>query len=187
MRSEHAFNQTSTGWELKLRKKWNQEAISVPCKTLNVGLKAYRSRIQRSRLCQRAPSCYSPPNHPHCPKVCRVRLLPCPMSDWGRRWPHRARGTSLTLAVKDLAPSYRGVSSVHSPSSLWPVSLLLGHYTLQNRKKNHLATKLATGRARRLTAMAPCHSFPPLDLHRRPSQFSQYSSLRLLGVWPRGL
>jgi hypothetical protein len=54
-------------------------------------------------------------------------------------------------------------------------------------KKNHLATKLATGRARRLTAMAPCHSFPPLDLHRRPPLFSQYSSLRLLGVWPRGL
>ena len=70
MRSECASDQTSTGWKLKLRKK-NQEAISVPCKTTKVGLKAYRSRIQRPRRYQRALGCYS---HPEALSAKVVRL-----------------------------------------------------------------------------------------------------------------
>jgi hypothetical protein len=75
IRSECACDQTSTGWELRLRRKQNQGAISVPRKTTKAGLKAYRSRIQRSWRCQRAPSCCSPPNY-------RVVLAVSPTLAW---------------------------------------------------------------------------------------------------------
>jgi hypothetical protein len=48
MRSEPAPDQTFTGWELRLRKKNQGAIISVPRKTMEAGLNAYRSRIQKS-------------------------------------------------------------------------------------------------------------------------------------------
>ena len=62
MQRKCASDQAFTGWELKLRKKENRGAISIPRKTTKAGLKPYRSRIQRSWGCQLAPSRYSPPN-----------------------------------------------------------------------------------------------------------------------------
>jgi hypothetical protein len=76
--SKRASYQTFTGWESKLRKEKNQEAISVQRKTMKAGQNAYRSRIQRSWGCQRVPSCCSPPNYP-------VVLAVSPTPAWAAR------------------------------------------------------------------------------------------------------